>query len=96
MHKAFLLFAMRAPIMAQVRTPMASEAGRIALRRCAHCHAVTPNAPPPTGDAAPPFAAVAAMPSTTEMSLRVFLGTPHVDMPDYQLSRTETDGLVAC
>ena len=65
------------------------------MQWCANCHAVAPWAALPTGDAAPGFPAVAAMPSTTEMSLRSFLATPHVNMPNYQLSRTETDAVVA-
>ena len=35
------------------------------------------------------------MPSTTEMSLRAFLQTPHARMPDYRLSTQELDGVVA-
>lgn len=95
MRKTMLLLAMLAPLAAGAQSPLASEGGRIAARWCAGCHAITPGAPPPAGDAVPPFAAVAARPATTEMSLRVFLGTPHVSMPDYQLSRAETDALVA-
>ena len=49
----------------------------------------------PAGDAAPPFPAIARMPSTTEMSLRAFLQTPHARMPDYRLSTPELDGVVA-
>ncbi len=85
--------ALAAPAMAQ--SPMASDGGRIAAQWCANCHAVTRSAPPPTGDATPSFPAVAAMPSTTETSLRVFLQTPHVNMPNYQLSTTELDAVVA-
>ena len=35
------------------------------------------------------------LPSTTEMALRVFLQTPHARMPDYRLSQSELDGVVA-
>ncbi|WP_431270011.1 hypothetical protein [Dankookia sp. P2] len=55
---------------------------------------IGPGARGPAGDAAPPFAAVAAMPSTTEMSLRAFLQTPHARMPDYRLTTAELDGVV--
>jgi mono/diheme cytochrome c family protein len=75
--------------------PAVSEGARIAGQWCANCHAVGPGGSSPTSDAAPPFAAVAQMPSTTEMSLRAFLATSHSNMPDYQLSRTETDAVVA-
>ena len=43
----------------------------------------------------PPFTEVARMPSTTEMSLRAFLQTPHSRMPDYRLTQAELDGVVA-
>jgi hypothetical protein len=35
------------------------------------------------------------MSSTTGMSLRAFLLTPHARMPDIQLSREQTDDVVA-
>ena len=71
------------------------DRGRIAAQWCANCHAVTRSAPPPSGDAAPGFPAIAAMPSTTETSLRVFLQSPHAKMPNYQLSHIELDAVVA-
>jgi mono/diheme cytochrome c family protein len=61
---------------------------------CANCHVVGPAQRQAPGDAAPPFAAVARMPSTTEMSLRVFLQSPHARMPDYRLSQSELDSVV--
>jgi mono/diheme cytochrome c family protein len=35
------------------------------------------------------------MPSTTVMSLRVFLRTPHSGMPDIAMSREQTDDIIA-
>jgi mono/diheme cytochrome c family protein len=67
---------------------------RVAETWCANCHVIGPGARGPAGDAAPPFEAVARMPSTTEMSLRAFLQTPHARMPDYRLSQQELDGVV--
>lgn len=64
---------------------------------CANCHVVGrgPGPSPATGDVAPTFASIAAMPSTTALSLRAFLQTPHQRMPDFSLSRNETDDLIA-
>lgn len=62
---------------------------------CGNCHDVNRAPRPPATDAVPSFAAIAAMPSTTSMSLRVFLQTPHAAMPDYHLERHEVDNLVA-
>ncbi|MBL8704489.1 MAG: hypothetical protein JNM30_06595, partial [Rhodospirillales bacterium] len=45
-------------------------------------------------DLAPPFATLAADPRTTEFRLRAFLMTPHQNMPDFRLSRSETDDLI--
>jgi mono/diheme cytochrome c family protein len=91
---ALLLLA--APAAAQPQlAPMAGEGARIAQQWCANCHAVAPGQRPPTGDAVASFPAIAALTSTTEMSLRVFLQTPHANMPNFQLSRAETDAIVA-
>ncbi len=66
------------------------EAGhRLATIWCSSCHQVEPTAQGPVRDTPPSFAAVARMPSTTRMSLAVFLGTPHHTMPNYSLSRQE-------
>lgn len=71
------------------------EAGQeIAARWCASCHATTGD-PGTRTDVTPSFPAIAAKPTTSELSLRVFLQTPHDRMPDLQLSRQETDDLVA-
>jgi mono/diheme cytochrome c family protein len=72
------------------------EAGqRLAATWCANCHLIGPDARGSARDGAPSFAAVAAVPSTTALSLRVFLQTPHRQMPDYSLSRQQTDDVIA-
>ena len=62
----------------------------IAKTWCAGCHIID-GASPQFGrsDAIPSFSAVANMPSTTAISLRVFLSTPHARMPDYNLTQKE-------
>lgn len=90
------LILLSGPALAQSpRAVLVGEGQRLAQQWCANCHAVAPGQRPPTGDAAASFPAIAAMTSTTEMSLRVFLQTPHGNMPDYQLSRAQTDAVVA-
>lgn len=70
-------------------------AGRsIASTMCVQCHRISgsdndPNRTPPD------FAAVANMPSFTELAMRVFLQTPHGQMPRYQFSQTELDEIIA-
>ncbi len=68
---------------------------RIAQTWCANCHRVGPSGPGATTDVAPAFAVIASMPSTTALSLRVFLQTPHANMPDYRLSRDQLDDVIA-
>jgi mono/diheme cytochrome c family protein len=77
-----------------VRTPDLADGKAMAEKWCSHCHMISPG-DKRAGDAAPSFTAIARMPSTTEMSLRAFLQTPHVRMPDYHLSRDESADLVA-
>lgn len=66
----------------------------LARQWCAACHLVAPGEGR-ASDAAPAFEAVARRPSTTETSLRVFLQSPHQRMPNYTLTRQETDDVVA-
>ncbi len=64
------------------------EGQRIAQQWCSGCHQIGAKTVR-ANDAIPTFFAVAQMPSTTMMSLTVFLSTPHGRMPDYNLSRAE-------
>lgn len=73
-----------------------SDAGRrIAENWCRNCHVVGNTGPGSANDAAPTFSSIARMPSTTAMSLRAFLLTPHVNMPDFQFARGEMDDVIA-
>ncbi len=72
------------------------QAGRrLAETWCRNCHVIGGDASGPASDAVPTFQSVARMPSTTELSLRVFLQSPHSRMPNLQLSRAETDDVIA-
>lgn len=71
------------------------DAGRkLAVAWCSACHVVEQGATRGGTDSAPPFATLVADPRTTEFRLRAFLMTPHQNMPDFRLSRSETDDLV--
>lgn len=71
-----------------------ADAGReLAKKWCSGCHVVSPQQQHASNDAVPSFASIARMPSTTAMSVRAFLHTPHPPMPDLQLSHTEVDDL---
>jgi mono/diheme cytochrome c family protein len=68
---------------------------RLAMEWCGTCHLVGPDVRRGAADLAPPFAEVASDPSTTDFRLRAFLMTPHQRMPDFKLSREQTDDLIA-
>ena len=69
---------------------------RLAERWCSGaCHVIGPASERGTSSGTPTFAAIARMPSTTRMSLSVFLQTPHARMPDLHLSRDEIADLAA-
>jgi mono/diheme cytochrome c family protein len=71
--------------------------GRIVARtQCGDCHAVGREGPW-MWRGVPSFPAIAELPSTTALSLRVTLRTTHVRkrMPNLLLSRTDTDDVIA-
>ena len=72
-----------------------AEGRRLATAWCSGCHQVDPQAKGVANDAVPSFKAIAAMPSTTMLSIRVFLRTPHDVMPDFRLSEEQIDDLGA-
>jgi mono/diheme cytochrome c family protein len=69
----------------QLGDPAAGE--RLAAMNCATCHGVQRGAPA--------FTTIAAMPSTTQTSLGVFLQTSHASMPNLILSGADRNNLIA-
>jgi mono/diheme cytochrome c family protein len=68
---------------------------QLAERWCSSCHVVGPALERGISNGAPTFAAIARLKSTTPLSLRAFLLTPHARMPDLHLTRDEIDNLAA-
>ena len=90
---AALVTAQR-PLLAQ---PVAGDpaSGRLlATRLCSSCHRVLPMTLPDEGDP-PSFQSIADQPSTTGISLNVFLHSNHNNMPDFILSSAESNDLIA-
>jgi mono/diheme cytochrome c family protein len=83
---ALLLLLFFPPALAQQAGDPAVGA-RLAAVNCAKCH--------DGHGAAPAFTAVAAMPSTTQTSLGVFLQTSHGSMPNLILSAADRNDLIA-
>ncbi len=70
-----------------------AEGLRLVRQWCTSCHIVAPG----TGgsDAAPPFQTIANDPNVTEGGLRAWLANPHPPMPRFDLTRAETDAIIA-
>ncbi|MFO1103531.1 MAG: cytochrome c [Methylocystis sp.] len=89
---ALALFA--ASAMAAGADPSTGE--KIAKSECASCHAIGRDAKATSPDPkAPRFIDVAKMPSTTELSLKVFLRSSHRNMPNFILAPEEIDSLAS-
>lgn len=73
----------------------ADEGQRFAREVCVACHAVERGDKIMSLVGAPPFQLVAADPAASEISLRVFLRSPHETMPDLVLSDEEMDDVIA-
>ena len=71
----------------------AATGHRLAGAWCTECHAVEAT-PTPKANAAPDFAEIANRPSTTELSLKVFLRTNHPSMPNIVIAPEQADDLV--
>lgn len=67
----------------------------IARTTCAACHRIDGAEGTGPKPGAPDFATIAKIPSLAGMGLRVFLRTPHGDMPRIQFTDRELDDLVA-
>jgi mono/diheme cytochrome c family protein len=80
------------PLAAQ-NSPGSVEAGRsLATQWCTGCHAVEPKT---MGLFAADFAEIAKLPSTTALSLKVFLRTSHRNMPNFILQPDEANDIAA-
>ena len=83
--------ALPARLLAQPAGGDPARGRELAGSMCASCHQIDgKNLGEPPG-----FAAVAAMPSTTALSLKVFLRSNHEEMPNLIISDTDTADIVA-
>lgn len=67
---------------------------RVATAICRNCHEVGAGMPPRVA-LGPKFEDIANLPSTTELSLKVFLHSNHEKMPNFILSSADTNNVVA-
>jgi len=82
------------PTLTQALEGTHYSAGRqVAIEICSHCHRVAEGQPAPLQNT-PSFIDIAKMPSTTALSLKVFLRSNHKRMPNFILSNSDTDDVV--
>jgi len=101
MRRAILILAMAGtavlaatPVPAQQLPDANVDRGRaLAQTWCSGCHLIDGSSAT-ARDVVPSFSAIAAMKSTTVLSLQVFLQTPHGKMPDWRLTRQQIDDVV--
>ena len=79
---------------ASPETSNVSEGHRLAEAWCKACHVIDMRTAG-TANTAPDFVAIANQPSTTELSLKVFLGSNHRNMPNLILRPEPADNLVS-
>lgn len=78
---------------AATESDSAAAGHRLAEAWCTACHVIEPKTAG-ASNAAPDFVQVANLPSTTALSLKVFLRTSHPSMPNLVLTADQTDDLV--
>lgn len=84
------------PALAQDLLPGDPQEGlEFAREHCADCHYVEQVWTGTSPFMAPAFADIAAEPRYTELALRVYLQTPHENMPDFILTEDETNKVIA-
>ena len=101
MRQSLLVSALASALFSGSTGTFAQEPGkrcshRIAQQWCSECHKVDPAQRLVDPEAeAPTFEEVANEPSTTPLSLRVFSQSSHENMPDFHISQSQADDLVA-
>ena len=89
-----LATAIVASMAFQARAQDAAAGRKLAQDVCAECHVVDGPGVIPTSKG-PGFVDIARIPSTTELSLKVFLQSHHNDMPAINLTQRELDDVTA-
>jgi len=74
--------------------PEASRGRQLAVAWCQECHAINGDAAPSPKIGVPEFQKIANMPSTTALSLKVFLRSSHTNMPNVIVQPGDADDIV--
>jgi mono/diheme cytochrome c family protein len=90
----FFIVALAVPVEASAQSDNRHSLGRqVAIELCSSCHRVVEGQPVPRQNIAS-FFAIANLPSTTALSLKVFLQSNHKGMPNLIVSESDTNNLV--
>jgi len=90
----FVAAALAVPVEALAQPVNRHSLGRqVAIELCSSCHRVTEGQPRSGQDVAS-FFAIANLPSTTALSLKVFLRSNHKGMPNLIVSESDSDQLI--
>jgi len=90
-----LALVMQSQMLAQpVEGGNVSSGREIAVTICSNCHEIDHTMSPRTA-VGPKFQDIANLPSTTELSLKVFLRSNHDRMPNFIISKSATDEVIA-
>jgi hypothetical protein len=90
----FIAAALAVPLEARAQPDNRHSLGRqIAMELCSSCHRVTEGQPLSRQNVAS-FFAIANLPSTTALSLKVFLRSNHKGMPNLIVSGSDSEKLI--
>lgn len=82
--------------MAAAQPDVVAEGRKVAETSCASCHQIySDRTTAASSNAGPAFADLARMPTTTELSLKVFLQSSHGAMPNLILTKDERESVAA-
>jgi len=94
-HLSLLVAAASALSVTALAQPGERAAGRrLATEMCGECHQVRP-AFPVLYRYPPGFEDIANLPSTTRLSLNVFLRSNHKQMPNFIIAKSDADDIIA-
>ena len=91
---AAAILTAQSPVLAQPDAGDPTSGRQLAIRLCSSCHRVLPMTLSDRADP-PSFQSIADLPSTTGISLNVFLHSNHNNMPDFALSGAASNDLIA-
>jgi mono/diheme cytochrome c family protein len=91
---AAVLLAAQSTVLAQPVDGDPAHGRQLAMKLCSSCHLVLPMTLSDKSDP-PSFQSVADLPSTTGISLNVFLHSKHKKMPNFLISSAVSNDLIA-